>query len=411
MVAQAVGALRVETITTLTGLAAVREEWTELAQSAEGITVFQTWEWVASWYEHFGRRTKPVILAVRSGDGQLVGVVPCSIARVGLLGIRLLFLLGPGHDLTEYLAPIFRPSLAAEAARAIVDTWDRQRDKWDVLVLPLIREDDPLLAAVRSLITCGYTVAPYWQGVGIHRAMPQGWEAFSASLSRGMRKHLRKNSNRLSREGHAVRFRVVTDRRDLEAAIDTFLDLHHRRAHADLRVRHDDLFRPHERRAFLRSVCRRLGERDQLVAGVLEVDGTPVASQLGFTFQRTFYCYYSGFDPAWAWHGVMLILLQRCIAYGIERGCTELDLLLGYDQEKLRWGGEPRRAVSLLLASPRLKSRLVMRALLWLHSVKRRMDGYDWRDRWHSHRFALRNVSSLWTSLTRRGNGNRRPAH
>ena len=121
--------------------------------------------------------------------------------------------------------------------------------------------------------------------------------------------------------------------------------------------RHDDRFSTPPRRAFLRAVGRRLFERGALWPCLLKIDGQIVASQLCLVQDGRLYLYYSGFDPAWAQHGVMMILTRRCIERAISYGCRELDLLLGFDQEKQRWGGEPGPVTNLTLASPRLRSR------------------------------------------------------
>jgi CelD/BcsL family acetyltransferase involved in cellulose biosynthesis len=107
----------------------------------------------------------------------------------------------------------------------------------------------------------------------------------------------------------------------------------------------------------------------------LKVDGQVVASQLCLLHKGRLYLYYSGFDPAWARHGVMMILTRRCIERAIERGCRELDLLLGLDQEKERWGAEPKAVVNLALASRRARSR----AAFHLYRLRRVVD--HWRSR------------------------------
>jgi CelD/BcsL family acetyltransferase involved in cellulose biosynthesis len=53
----------------------------------------------------------------------------------------------------------------------------------------------------------------------------------------------------------------------------------------------------------------------------------------------------------------MMILTRRCIERAIDRGYRELDLLLGPDQEKQRWGATPGPVFNLALASPRMRSR------------------------------------------------------
>jgi CelD/BcsL family acetyltransferase involved in cellulose biosynthesis len=82
-----------------------------------------------------------------------------------------------------------------------------------------------------------------------------------------------------------------------------------------------------------------------------------VASQLCLAYQGRLYLYYSGFDPAWARHGVMMVLTRRCIERAIAHGYRELDLLLGLDQEKQRWGAAPSPVFNLALSNPRLRSR------------------------------------------------------
>jgi hypothetical protein len=47
----------------------------------------------------------------------------------------------------------------------------------------------------------------------------------------------------------------------------------------------------------------------------------------------------------------------------MSEGYQELDLGLGYDQEKLRWGGEAKSVVMLRVASRRLLSRVAL--ALW----------------------------------------------
>ncbi len=107
---------------------------------------------------------------------------------------------------------------------------------------------------------------------------------------------------------------------------------------------HADYFARPNQRAFLRTAAYRLAERGQWRPAVLEIDGTPVAVQLCLEYSGTLYRFHSGYDPAWAWYGIMSVLFAACIKDAIARGCTELYLLLGADQEKVRWGCIPARS-------------------------------------------------------------------
>ncbi|HVC33539.1 MAG TPA: hypothetical protein VNL16_08520 [Chloroflexota bacterium] len=78
-------ALHVDRLTTLHAL---RAEWDALLVAASPATVFQTWEWVTSWYEHFGRSAPLRVLAVRGDDGRLRGLAPCSLSTLAGGGPR-----------------------------------------------------------------------------------------------------------------------------------------------------------------------------------------------------------------------------------------------------------------------------------------------------------------------------------
>ena len=46
--------MQVSTVTDRAGLEALADEWRDLAESCVTSTVFQTYEWNAAWWRHFG---------------------------------------------------------------------------------------------------------------------------------------------------------------------------------------------------------------------------------------------------------------------------------------------------------------------------------------------------------------------
>ncbi|PYM56064.1 MAG: hypothetical protein DMD79_22020, partial [Candidatus Rokuibacteriota bacterium] len=89
--------LRLSCLTTFPELLALRVEWEQLVDAADDATVFQSWVWVTSWYEHFGVGKDLWIFTVRDEQGRLVGLTPCSRSSSGVGGFRLLHLLGRGN--------------------------------------------------------------------------------------------------------------------------------------------------------------------------------------------------------------------------------------------------------------------------------------------------------------------------
>lgn len=350
-----VASASVATLATLDDLQAIRSEWDELFALSGG-TVFQSWDWVVTWYEHFAADGSLRVLAVRDGDGRLVGVVPCSLTV--RRGVRWLYLLGRGCDLTEYVDAIVHPDHADLVARAVAESWDGDAANWDLLELRAVPRESVLNKVVQRLVERGYWALAREQGC-VRRMLPADWRSFYRSINKNMKDNINNYTNRLKRAGHAERLTVVDTAQGLDEALDILFRLHRLRAESDLKPLHENRFASPARRSFLRTVAARLTQRGgRIWSTFLHVDGQPVAAQLWLIQGQTLYRYYSGFDPAWSRYGAMLVLTRRCIEYALERGFERLDLLLGVNQEKLRWGGEEGRVGHFVLASPRARSRV-----------------------------------------------------
>jgi CelD/BcsL family acetyltransferase involved in cellulose biosynthesis len=351
--------LRVQRLRRIEEVHALQGEWRELAEHADPrVSVFSSWDWVVSWYEHFAGREDVCLLTVRDRDDRLVGVAPCSFRRLGRLRPRLLYLLGAGHALTEYVDAVLHRDVAEAAATAIFDALDGARGEWDLLGMPLLDARGTLArVACRLGPARGYRVFVDQHGC-VRRPLPATWQAFYASLPKSMKDNVNNYVNRLRRAGHREEFVVVETLPEVEAALDGFFELHRRRSQTPKqRYQHHDKFADPKHRQFLRAAVRRLAARGQVWVCFLRVDDRPVAAQLCFVDRARLYPYYSGFDPEWWAYGVMVTLTRRCIERAIARGIPELDLMAGPYQDKRRWGGEPEPLVDLTLASPRWRSR------------------------------------------------------
>jgi CelD/BcsL family acetyltransferase involved in cellulose biosynthesis len=357
--------VHLELATSLEALHGLQAEWERLEREVEAATIYQTWAWVVSWYEHFGGDKRLRVLAARDGDGRLAGVMPLSATSPTPLGPRLLHFLGRGNDLTEYVDALLRPDLAVAVVDAVFERWDRDRRRWDLWTLPSAPVESPLVQRLSERAArAGYTVEAE-EHTRVTLALPDSWAGFLATLGRNMRKHLRKFANRLERDGRHPEVVVIREAGAVDTALEVFLELHGRRAAMDAGRAHADRFPSPAHRGFLRAVTGRLAERGRLWLGLLEVGGQPVAAQLCFGLGRRFHAYHSGYDPAWAWHAVMMFLFRHCVERAIQDGFRELDLGLGHDQEKLRWGGQPRPVVNLTLASPGVRARAILALWRW----------------------------------------------
>jgi CelD/BcsL family acetyltransferase involved in cellulose biosynthesis len=93
----------------------------------------------------------------------------------------------------------------------------------------------------------------------------------------------------------------------------------------------------------------------------LKIGGAVVATRVGFSFGRTLYLYYSGYDPAWAKYSVMTTAVAEAIKWAIARGFDIVNLSTGNDVSKTRWGPEEKLFHSVVLQAPTARARLATR--------------------------------------------------
>ncbi len=101
--------VRVADVRRTAGLADLEPEWRQLASVCATATVFQTFEWNAAWWRHFGRvpGRRLRVVAFRDGDGALVGLAPLMTSFWYGTALRRISSLGTGTS--DYLDVLAAP--------------------------------------------------------------------------------------------------------------------------------------------------------------------------------------------------------------------------------------------------------------------------------------------------------------
>lgn len=295
-------------------LESLREEWTSLAEQSQN--VFATWEFLATWWEHFGAGRKLLTVGCRDPGGELFAILPLYLWRRRPL--RVMRLLGNGAG--DIMGPVCRPERYEDAARALrrlleVAPWD-----WDVFVgenLPGGHEWTALLGG--RLIRR--------EGNPVLRAA-DGFEQFLAQRTPNFRQRVRGCERRLARR-YRIRHRL-SDSTTLNADLDDLFRLH------EARFGTDSAFGG-RREAFHRAFARCALESGWLRLWILELDERSVAAEYGFRFGGVESFYQSGRDPDLQRESLGMVLLTNAIRRGSDDGVTEFAFLRGNEPYKYRF--------------------------------------------------------------------------
>lgn len=120
---------------------------------------FRTWDWLSTWWEHYGSGSELAVLVVVDEREQLVGAAPWCITP-GISSGRVLRPLGHGEACTEYTTVLCGPeheSAVCDAlARYLTDPTSGLR--WDLLEAECVPANDrPFLRLIERLRESGCT--------------------------------------------------------------------------------------------------------------------------------------------------------------------------------------------------------------------------------------------------------------
>lgn len=335
----------VEEMTSLSDTTWLKEEWDNLLACSESCSPFQTWEWLATWWDYYGDEEKLLILLARGKGGELVGIAPLMLSRAGLPLLRKVEFIGTG--LSDYLDFISLSGKKKEVCKAFFDYLESCSNQWDVLDFKEIPEYSPTADMLLGLAQQkGFTCKRDVRDICPYISLPQSWEAYVDVLSKNKKREI-KGYNRFLEDIPGAEFGVVESLGSLETEMDNFIDLHQKRSASKGLP---GSFVNRKEREFHQTVARRFLNQGWLKLFYLKVDGRTVASCYCFGIGKRWYYYLGGFDPAWgaqnvgnwAQRKVNTMLLAYVIQSAIGNGLEEVDLLRGDETYKQAWGGRLR---------------------------------------------------------------------
>jgi len=356
--------MQVELYTDPQAFHSLRAEWADLLARSFCDTLFLRPEWGAAWWQVFGCEGGLRLLAVRGGDGRLVGLAPLFLAELAADASQPLpdlsferprpnptatlhpaLLLVGGTEVSDYTDLI----VDREQAPAVYDTLFaalmEQVPGWEWLDLHNLPEASPTVERMRGLAASrGLRAEVGREEVCPFIALPATWEEYLASLNKKQRHELRRKMRNIEQAGH-VRLLEVTGPEGLDEHLETFMALHEASTPDKASFMQD----PRMRR-FFRLIATMAMEHGWLDLSFLAIDGRPAAGIFCFHYGDTMLVYNSGCDPQ-AWPGLSpgIALIGHCIRKAIATGRREFDFLQGSEPYKYDLGGRDRAVHRLLI--------------------------------------------------------------
>lgn len=321
-------AIRIEKVTTLGGLEALRPAWTELWCRSPSATPFQSPAWLVPWWRHIGRGELFALTAWQRE--RLLGLLPCYVYTDQ--GTRKLLLLGSGTS--DHCDGLFDPSGARELAGELLAEIAQVRHRFDVVELQPLGTGSPLLEAPAP---AGLADARSTQEPCPLLRLPDNRNELDRVVPPGMRQNLRYYRRRAERAGRLWFERATED--SMRVLLQALFELHGARwserggpgVLADERVR-----------AFHADAAPELLGAGLLRLYALRLDERIIAALYGFAAKGRFYYYLGGFDPEFGALSPGTLMIGHAVEEAVREGLAEFDFLRGAEPYKYHWGAQNR---------------------------------------------------------------------
>jgi CelD/BcsL family acetyltransferase involved in cellulose biosynthesis len=317
-------------------LAKLEDEWKGLIVDQPDLPIFLTWEWIKTWWRHFGPGQDLFLLTARDDQGRLVGIAPWMRVhqKQGPFALRRLAFIV--FRLRVHLDIVARPNEKAEVCRAFADYLTAHSDLWDVLDLEWLQSDsvlsEQLMAADGHCYELTSLPCP-------SIALPDSWDNYQkAVLSANRRQQVRRYLRKLEKAHPGqVAFYQVTSEAELSDVLEKTATLSRQRWHAKNRTSHfdDERFV-----AFSQEITAIALQEGWLRFYVLKVGDQIISVRYAFCYRGVFYDYLPIFDVTWDEYAPGQLLLAHIIQEAIQEGAHTLEFL-GWLSWKDSWTNQP----------------------------------------------------------------------
>jgi len=351
--AQIEGNLRIKVVTNAEEFRSLRETWDSLLVGSSDNNAYLTWEWLFTWWQHYGKDKTLCILVIEDGK-RIIGIIPLMRAGYGKLPFRIDVLENIGSmdpDYSGVILPerqdeclaIFLSYLEESLGDAV---FRMSRLVEDNEFLTIIKELSPLARSL-SMHSRTVTTSPYIP-------LPSTWDEYLQSLGSKTRNTLRRKLKKL-REEHVVEYQKYHTGEDIQDKLQGLFKLQ-QMAWQSRGL--NGAFTDAAMSEFNIDIAQLFSEKGWLNLSFITVDGEVASGVYGFEYADKFYYGPTGFHPDYARYSLGHLHILLLIEEAIKAGRKEFDFLIGAEEYKYRWRAVDRGNVQITMAKKRLSDKL-----------------------------------------------------
>jgi CelD/BcsL family acetyltransferase involved in cellulose biosynthesis len=327
--------------------------WNHLLSRSLDNQPFLTYEWLTSWWKHFGKgRELKLFTAESEGAVSLVIPVMYSTHRAfGLKHCRAEFVSASDSDYQVLLLTNFHE--ATRSIKQLIKSIMEDADA-DLLILGEVPEDSATAKLLENVSGGKFGVSRSITNSCPYVPLPSSYEIFLQTLGSNMRRNLKVWEKQALRD-YKVEFVAYDKIGTIEEAMKIFFELHQK---SQIAKGNCGVFSDGAKKSFHMDVASAFAKKGWLALFFLTFNDKPVSTVYCYEYNRKLYAYLCGFDPEYAKYRPGHLAFKNIIKYGIEKKLKEFDFLRGNEEYKTRWRTVVRNNLEFRISKRGLKSRV-----------------------------------------------------
>jgi CelD/BcsL family acetyltransferase involved in cellulose biosynthesis len=350
-------------------LAAIEKDWRAFEAQADG-TVFQCFDWLATWQRHIGalHGVTPAIVVGRDSGGAILFLLPLSISTTGFAR-ELTWL---GSDLCDYNAPLLAPAFFGRFERErFLKVWAditralQHHPRLGFDLINLSKMPEMVGAQPNPMLYLGGTINPS----GAYLTHLAGdWEAFyTAKRSSSTRRRDRTKRKKLSEYGEVKLINPASEA-DIAGTLNTLMA---QKTRSFARMGVTNLFGKPGHADFYRAIACGPAGKTLVHVSRLDVGSTPAAINLALTWRGCYYHLLASYDDGEVSRfGPGAAHLHDLMQYAIEHGFKIFDFTIGDERYKRDWCDTELKLFDFIAAA-NWRGQLVAAPMLAKQKLKR----------------------------------------
>ena len=343
------GSLTIRVITDSKEFESLRETWDGLLEKSYDNNIYLTWEWLFTWWKHYGEGKKLSILLIED-EGRIIGIAPLMQSRYRKGFIKFDVLENICSTNCDY-SGIILTQRKEEAMTTLLAYLGRIISSSNIILrisqilkdsefLSLLRKQHPPFAKSLILNERVLTTCPYM-------SLPATWDEYFYSLRRKRRGNLSRALKSLQKD-HTVEFEKCAPSNNLRESMQIFFDLHQKRWREQ---GISGIFAEQKEREFYTDVAGSFSEKGWLDLTFINVDTKAASAVFGLKYERKFYYMVTAFASEYTNHSLGNLHIMYLIEDAIKNGLKEFDFLKGDEVYKLYWARLARENMQVVLMS------------------------------------------------------------